>query len=66
MYHHLAQLFPDGNFFTEAGESYSMGVGEFGINKSGTYHVRPEVMAAIAQKAQEMGLDAEDILTKLT
>ncbi len=65
MYHHLVQLFPDGNFFTEAGESYSMGVGEFGINKSGTYHVRPEVMAAIAQKAQEMGLDAEDILTKL-
>lgn len=65
LYNYLATAFPDGNFFTEAGESYVRKAGDFGISAPGTFHYRPEVMAALTQKAQEMGLDVSDLLKKL-
>ena len=65
MYNHVAKVFPDGNFFIEPRESYLIKPGEFGVSRSGIFHLRPEVMAEIANKAREMGLDVTELLKKL-
>lgn len=62
LYDHLRSAFPDGNFFTEANSSYAMPSGNFGIaGEAGQYHWRPEVLAEIARKAHDMGLDTESL-----
>ena len=59
VYNHLAKMF-NGDFFTEAGESYVRKAGDFGISAPGTFHWRPEVAAEAARKAAELGLDTEE------
>ncbi|MBL8121593.1 hypothetical protein JNM87_02495 [Candidatus Saccharibacteria bacterium] len=65
IYNHLQSTFPDGNFFSEAGESYTRGAGDFGITAPGTFHWRPEVAAEMLKKAAEMGMNVADVKKQL-